>query len=339
MNVSSTRSSTRPLGPGRVLHAGVVLLVGWAVLAAFGSTPAAAIPGDGSGPDTPGTSASVSPRSLRSGSVIQFSVSGFPAGEVLNVKIDDGSFCSQRGVHGACVVHQQRIGSTGSVSGSFVIPGDLPTGSHWLRFLASSEMRAVDGTYLGVKGFTRRGGADFQVVATSEVPGSPQSPAESSGTTGAPGTGAVSPGSTPGSTPGSSQGATPGSSDPGSTNGAPGGLDTHHTGSTSSTGLPSGAATDGESLEVRPAGRALIVKLSKKASAAARAEARSGTATQPDPTASDASTPVTSQVKAQSAPQVPWARDLAVRWWGLIGLALLLTLSVAVLRVDRISRG
>ncbi len=164
------------------------------------TTPAQAIPGDGAGPDTPGTSASVSPRQLSAGALIRFTLGGFPAGEVVNIKIDDGDFCSQRGVHGACVVHQQRVGSNGSVSGSFVLPTDLKPGRHWLRFLASQEMRDASGAYLGVKGFTRRGGAEFTVLArvtgaqdsqeSQDSPGSGSSGSQgSTGTTQSSGTG------------------------------------------------------------------------------------------------------------------------------------------------------
>lgn len=145
-------------------RARLVALVGL-VLAVLGAAPASAIPDVGAGPDTPGTSASVSPRTLRAGETIHFTLSGFPAGEVAYVKIDDGVFCSESGVHGACVVHQQRIGADGRVSGSFALPDDLEPGAHWLRFLASEEMTDAQGAYLGVKGYTRRGGADFTVVA------------------------------------------------------------------------------------------------------------------------------------------------------------------------------
>ncbi|WP_235735761.1 hypothetical protein [Nocardioides alcanivorans] len=146
------------------------LLRGLALAAAlaFVSTPtASAIPDSGAGPDTPGTSASASPSTLRAGDTLSFRISGFPAGEIVYVKIDDGQFCAQAGVHGACVVHQQRISANGSVSGSLVLPADLKPGKHWLRFLASEEMFDSQGTYQGVKGYTLRGGANFTVTAGS----------------------------------------------------------------------------------------------------------------------------------------------------------------------------
>lgn len=123
-----------------------------------------ALPPGGASTDTEGTAGTVSPRTLGAGEVLSFSISGFPAGETVNVKIDDGEFCSQKGVHGACVVHQQRIASDGTVQGSFVLPADLPTGKHWLRFLASAEILDDEGRYVGVKPYTLRGDTDFTVV-------------------------------------------------------------------------------------------------------------------------------------------------------------------------------
>lgn len=143
-----------------------------AAIAAFAAicivaVPAAAIPDGGASPDTPGTSSSVSPKSLQAGQTISFTVRGFPAGELLNIKIDDGLFCSESGTHGACVVHQQRIPGNGVVSGSLTLPGDLKPGKHWLRYLASEELTDAQGNYLGVKGYTLRGGSDFTIVAAS----------------------------------------------------------------------------------------------------------------------------------------------------------------------------
>ncbi|CAM3369446.1 hypothetical protein NODU109028_13820 [Nocardioides dubius] len=125
-----------------------------------------AIPDDGAGANTPGTASSVAPRTLRAGDTLTFQVSGFPAGETVYIKIDDGTSCSAAAVHGACVQHLQRISANGTVSGSFQLPGDLKPGKHWLRFLASAEVRDSSGGYQGIKGYTRRS-PDFTVVAGS----------------------------------------------------------------------------------------------------------------------------------------------------------------------------
>lgn len=168
-----------------------------ALVAPFGlvSAPAQAIPGDGAGTDTAGTSSSISPRTLTAGSTINFSVSGFPAGKVVSIKIDDGLFCSDSGTHGACVVHMQRIDSNGTASGSFVLPGDLKPGKHWLRYLSAEDIADRPGATLG---YTRRGGSDFTIVAggsspanqgggqsgnrSSDTPGSTNDSGSSSGT-------------------------------------------------------------------------------------------------------------------------------------------------------------
>ncbi|RRQ15764.1 hypothetical protein CXF46_07455, partial [Corynebacterium bovis] len=125
---------------------------------------AVAVPPGGPSPDTPGTSSSVSPRTVRPCESLSYTVRGFPAGEVLNTKIDDGIGYSDTSVQGTGVVAQQRIDSDGTVSGSLQLPCDIPPGAHWLRFLASQPV-GNGGT--GVKGFTLRGGGDFTVVADS----------------------------------------------------------------------------------------------------------------------------------------------------------------------------
>lgn len=202
-----THSRARLLGP--VLAASVLPLLA--------TTPAQAIPEDGASADTPGTSASVSPTRLSAGSVLSFRIQGFPAGEVVSVKVDDGLFCSASGVHGACVVHQQRISSSGTASGSFVLPADLKVGTHWLRFLASKEAHSADGTYLGTQGFTLRGRSTFTIVAPAHAAGATAQPSTSGsgGTTGsltgeASGTtGATAIPTAPGSTPGASESSVP----------------------------------------------------------------------------------------------------------------------------------
>ncbi|MFT4082352.1 MAG: hypothetical protein QM638_07175 [Nocardioides sp.] len=143
------------------LRLGAALGAAATVLAAL-MMPAAAIPPGGASNDTPGTSASSSPKTLHAGDTISFRVTGFPAGQVVYVKIDDGKFCAAAATHGACVVHQQVIGSGGSVSGSFVLPSDLKPGKHWLRFLASEPISGAGG---GTKGYTARGNSDFTTVA------------------------------------------------------------------------------------------------------------------------------------------------------------------------------
>ncbi|MQW75271.1 hypothetical protein GHK92_05235 [Nocardioides sp. dk4132] len=170
----------------RLLAAGLLAALLGGAGAVTPSGVAVAIPGGGAGADTPGTSASVSPRQVGAGGVLSFRVSGFPGGETLYVKIDDGQSCSAASVHGACVVHQQAIPASGSVSGSFTVPRDLAPGEHWLRFLASEEVTDATGGYAGTKGYTSRGASDFTVVATTSgaptsAPGGTGTPADVAG--------------------------------------------------------------------------------------------------------------------------------------------------------------
>ena len=54
--------------------------------------PASALPPGGAATvNTPGTSSSVSPDSVEQCGSVSYEVSGFPAGETVNVKIDDGN--------------------------------------------------------------------------------------------------------------------------------------------------------------------------------------------------------------------------------------------------------
>jgi hypothetical protein len=112
------------------------------------------MPEGGPSPDTPGTYAEVSPKELRPGATIQFVVSGYPAGETLNIKIDDGAGYSDTTTAGSGVVHTQAIGASGSTSGSLRLPSDISEGWHWLRFLASE---VVEGK--GVLGYTNGAGS------------------------------------------------------------------------------------------------------------------------------------------------------------------------------------
>lgn len=161
MSHAPTMMSARPLAASVRMTAATVL----ALLLVGLLSPAGALPPGGASSDTAGTSGSVSPSKLRAGDVIRFSVSGFPAGQTINVKIDDGEFCSDKSVHGACVVHQQRIDASGRVSGSFALPADIGEGEHWLRFLASEELLDAEGRYVGVKPYSMRGDATFTVAA------------------------------------------------------------------------------------------------------------------------------------------------------------------------------
>ncbi len=150
----------------RILAALAVLVL-WLLV----PTSAAGIPDGGASPDTKGTAVQVWPKTLVPGDTLNFKVTGFPAGETIYIKIDDGENCSAAAVHGACVIHQQRIPQRGAVQGSFKIPSDIGNGKHWLRFLASAVKYGPNGERLGVDPFTLRGASDFTVSkATSATP-------------------------------------------------------------------------------------------------------------------------------------------------------------------------
>lgn len=142
----------------RVIAISAVFLLSFAALLA--SSTATALPPGGASPDTPGTWSNVG-GSAKAGGTLSFTVGGFPPGELMNIKIDDGALCSNTS-HGACVIHQQRIPSSGVISGYVTIPADTPSGSHWLRFLSSALVDSDD-PLGGTSGYTLRS-ANFSVT-------------------------------------------------------------------------------------------------------------------------------------------------------------------------------
>lgn len=132
-----------------------VLVLLWGI--SFAPSVLALPPGGAATVDTPGTSSSVSPGSVEQCGSINFEVNGFPAGETVNVKIDDGSVSGgDASVQGQGVVVRQPIDSSGTASGTVDIDCNFPTGTHWLRFLATGGPRN--------EGYTNRS-PDFEVTA------------------------------------------------------------------------------------------------------------------------------------------------------------------------------
>ena len=108
-----------------LLAAALLALLTATAVALVVSGTARALPPGGAGSDTPGTSSTVSSE-VGIGERIQFTVWGFPAREIISVKIDDGITCGASAPQGACVVHSQKIPGSGPVSGSFVVGADVP---------------------------------------------------------------------------------------------------------------------------------------------------------------------------------------------------------------------
>ena len=203
----------------------VVVLIIAVVLAPLS---AMALPPDGPSPNTPGTYAEVWPTTVSAGDILNFRVSGFPAGEIIHLKYDDGneSVCGSSAVHGACVIHTQVIPTSGVTVGSVVIPSDLPAGDHWLRFLASSPAPGGD----GILGFTLHGdGGGYGSSNFTVVAGGTGGQEVSAGGNGGPGnsSGAGGGGSAGGSNGGGSafQAPSGGGAAPGEVVGEPGSVD------------------------------------------------------------------------------------------------------------------
>lgn len=125
----------------------------------LGISPSFALPPGGASADTPGTGSTVSPRTLQPCETLSYTVTGFPAGEVVSVKIDDGIGYGDTSTQFTGVISQATADGSGSASGSFELPCDIAEGSHWLRFLAT-EVVGEDGS---TRGYSNRGDSDFQV--------------------------------------------------------------------------------------------------------------------------------------------------------------------------------
>lgn len=148
-------------GLASVIAAGAVALI-----IGLQSTPAGALPPGGASGDTPGTASSVSPSTIAPCGTLNFTLSGFPAGEVVYVKIDDGLGSGDESVQGTGVVATQRISASGTASGSVQVPCDISEGDHWLRYLASEMVTDSSGAQIGVEGYSNRGNSNFTVVKT-----------------------------------------------------------------------------------------------------------------------------------------------------------------------------
>lgn len=143
----------------RSLVAFVTTILAALALTLSGTAPQSqALPPGGAGGSTPGTSSTVSD-SVEVGGIVEFSLSGFPVGSTVSIKLDDGQGYSDQGTQFTGVVHQAVVPGSGTVSGSFQLPSFVEPGTHWLRFLTSVEVESGDGQ----EGYTNKS-PNFTVV-------------------------------------------------------------------------------------------------------------------------------------------------------------------------------
>lgn len=136
------------------LKAMFAILMGF-VLATLVDAGARALPGD-----SPGTGASVSAKTVQAGQQISFTATGFPPGATVYVQLDDGAAHWDSSLPGKSILHK-KVPSSGTVSGSVILPDNVAPGAHWLRFNAT----AADPNGGGAQQITCRGDSDFTVVA------------------------------------------------------------------------------------------------------------------------------------------------------------------------------
>ncbi|MTD14899.1 hypothetical protein GIS00_13215 [Nakamurella sp. YIM 132087] len=190
---------------------------------------ALALPPGGAASDTPGTSSTVD-GSAAIGEQLSFTLSGYPAGETVYVKIDDGQYTGSGVVAGADIVATFPIPDSGSVSGTITVPADLAEGDHWLRFLASKVVDA------GTLGYTHK--SDTFTVTAAAAPTTSAGTTTTAPTTSA-GTTTAAPTTTSGATTTGST--TSGGSTAGTTTGTSGSV--AGTGATTSSGSDTGSGT------------------------------------------------------------------------------------------------
>ncbi|WP_157108976.1 hypothetical protein [Corynebacterium aquilae] len=146
--------------------AALTCAVGCAAAFALTGPDAAAIPPGGPRSNTPGTDSDISPTTLEPCDTISFSVTGYPAGEVVYIKIDDGIGYGDVTKQGSGVIHRQTADASGTADGSLDLPCGIQPGEHWLRFLSSEAKLDANGNQIGSEGFTNRS-ENFTVVAPS----------------------------------------------------------------------------------------------------------------------------------------------------------------------------
>ncbi|MFW0180997.1 LPXTG cell wall anchor domain-containing protein [Rothia sp. P5766] len=278
----------------------------------FSAPQALAIPPGGASANTPGTSSTVTPGSLRAGDTISFTVSGFPANEQVNVKIDNGDACPSDSPQGACVVHQLKTDSQGKASGSFVLSRELAPGQHTLRFLATEIIYNSDGQQNGTRGYSNQSPA-FTIES-----GEQDSQGGSSGGQAAPGDkGQAGQGQNSG---GQNQGQQNAGSNSGTSGTSQGRTDSGQTDGNGS-GQEEVIYQDAEGNQISKEEYDALMKEqeqgqpSASASGSASASASSSASASPDPSASASSV-------AQDQPASQKQQEGSFPWIGIIGLSL-----------------
>lgn len=151
----------------RTITAFVAALIAALGLCLAGLAPqSSALPPGGAADSSAGTSSTVS-SPVEVGGTVEFTLSGFPVGSTVSIKIDDGQGYSDQGTQFTGVVHQGVVPSSGTLSGSFQLPSFVEPGEHWLRFLTSV---AVDTDGGGYQGYSNKS-PNFTVVEAGSTSG------------------------------------------------------------------------------------------------------------------------------------------------------------------------
>ncbi|WP_326665114.1 hypothetical protein [Streptomyces sp. NBC_00385] len=117
---------------------------------ASGST-AAPVPAASGTPATAsnsrGARAQIAADQVQAGGKLHFTVTKFPAGRTVTIKLDDDA-----------ILGQWKTDAKGSYEGDVTVPAEVPSGAHWLRFLAPDPATTLK--------------VDFEVTGADGAPGS-----------------------------------------------------------------------------------------------------------------------------------------------------------------------
>ncbi|AZA10026.1 hypothetical protein CPPEL_09615 [Corynebacterium pseudopelargi] len=126
-------------------------------------------PGGANGSNTGNSVSTVSPTTVQRCSTLNYQLRNFAPNTMVSVKFDDGQLSSQdQSQQGAGVVARQMSDGSGNVSGTLNIGCNFPTGTHWLRFLATERKGDSDRETLG---WSNRS-PNFTVVEKASKPAS-----------------------------------------------------------------------------------------------------------------------------------------------------------------------
>ncbi|WP_062645874.1 hypothetical protein [Streptomyces maremycinicus] len=123
----------------------------------------AASGGPASATNSAGAKAGITADQVQAGGTLHFTVTRFPAGQTVTLKLDDED-----------ILGQWKADAQGSYEGDVTVPADTPTGAHWLRFLAPNPPTSLKVAFT----VTGAAGTGSTSSSATTAPGAPDTPQE-----------------------------------------------------------------------------------------------------------------------------------------------------------------